>query len=90
MEQEELKEFMRQYKDLIFDTPYGEIHVCGDKTAYEELLKDGKLAFSPPEVALISKAAQNGTLDTIVKIKASIPGAKLKEIIEAEQNSKHE
>lgn len=90
MEQEELKEFIRCYKELILDTAYGEIHVCGDKTLYEELLSQGKLAFSPSEVALLSKAAKNGTLETIIKVKMSMPGARIKEVIENEQDPKVE
>lgn len=80
---EELKEFARSYKDVVLDTSFGEIHLCGDKKTYEELTRQGKAAFSPCEISLLSKAARNGTVDTIIKIKAVIPGAKLKEIIPA-------
>lgn len=80
---EELKEFARSYKDVVLDTPCGEIHLCGDKKTYEELTKQGQAAFSPCEISLLSKAARNGSVDTIIKIKAVIPGAKLKEIIPA-------
>jgi hypothetical protein len=79
--QEEAKEFMRRYKEVVLDTPYGEVHVCGSKETYEELISQGKMAFSPSELLNLQKAAENGSLETIVKIKSSIPGARIKEII---------
>lgn len=47
--------------------------------------RPGKLAFSPNELIHLQKAAENGSLETIVKIKSSIPGARIKEIIPAEK-----
>jgi len=82
---EELKDFARTYKDVVLDTPYGELHLCGDKKIYEELIRQGKAAFSPCEISLLPKAARNGSLDTLIKIKTFIPGAKLKEIIPASE-----
>jgi len=79
--QEEAKEFMRRYKEVVLDTPYGEVHVCGSKETYEELIAQGKMAFSPSELLNLQKAAENGSLETIVKIKSSIPGARIKEIV---------
>jgi len=83
--QEEAKEFMRRYKEVVLETPYGEIHVCGSKETYEALPGQGKLAFSPLELLHLQKASENGCLETIVKIKCSIPGAKIKDIIPAEK-----
>ena len=79
--QEEAKDFIRRYKEVVLDTPLGEVHVCGSKEVYEELIGQGKLAFSPNELIHLQKAAENGSLETIVKIKSSIPGARIKEII---------
>ena len=83
--QEEAKEFMRRYKEVVLETPYGEVHVCGSKETYEELTSQGKMTFSPIELLLLQKASENGCLETIVKIKSSIPGARIKEIIPAEK-----
>ncbi len=83
--QEEAKEFIRRYREVVLETPYGEVHVCGNKDVYEELIGQGKLAFSPNELIHLQKAAENGSLETIVKIKNSIPGARIKEIIPAEK-----
>ncbi len=79
--QEEAKDFIRRYREVVLDTPSGEVHVCGSKEVYEELIGQGKLAFSPNELIHLQKAAENGSLETIVKIKSSIPGARIKEII---------
>ena len=67
--QEEAKDFIRRYREVILETPYGEIHVCGSKEVYEELIGQGKLAFSPIELLQLQKATENGSLETIVKIK---------------------
>ena len=79
--QEEAKDFIRRYREVILETPYGEIHVCGSKEVYEELIGQGKLAFSPIELLQLQKATENGSLETIVKIKSSVPGARIKDII---------
>ena len=76
--QEEAKDFIRRYREVVLDTPAGEVHVCGSKDVYEELIGQGKVAFSPNELIHLQKAAENGSLETIVKIKSSIPGAKNK------------
>jgi hypothetical protein len=47
--------------------------VCGSKEVYEELIGQGKLAFSPIELLQLQKATENGSLETIVKIKNSVP-----------------
>ena len=83
--QEEAKDFIRRYREVVLDTPAGEVHVCGSKDIYEELIGQGKIAFSPNELIHLQKAAENGSLETIVKIKSSIPGAKIKEIIPVEK-----
>lgn len=85
--QKDLREFIRHYKEVVLDTPYGEIHICGNKKAYEELTEQGKSTFSPSEISLLSEAAQNGTLETIIKLKISIPGAKIKEIVQVENKT---
>jgi hypothetical protein len=82
--QEEAKDFIRRYKEVVLDTPSGEV-VCGSKEVYEELIGQGKLAFSPNELIHLQKAAENGSLETIVKIKSSIPGARIKDIIPVEK-----
>ena len=79
--QEEARDFIRRYREVVLDTPSGEVHVCGSKEVYEELIGQGKLAFSPNELLYLQKAAENGSRETIVKIKSSIPGARIKEII---------
>ena len=83
--QEEAKEFMRHYREVVLETPYGEVHVCGSKDTYEELTGQGKTAFSPVELLHLQKACENGSLETIIKIKSSIPGARIKEIVPAEK-----
>ena len=83
--QEEAKDFIRRYREVILETPYGEIHVCGSKEVYEELIGQGKLAFSPIELLQLQKATENGSLETIVKIKSSVPGARIKDIIPVEK-----
>ena len=83
--QEEAKDFIRRYREVILETPYGEIHVCGSKEVYEELIGQGKLAFSPIELLQLQKATESGSLETIVKIKSSVPGARIKDIIPAEK-----
>lgn len=83
--QEEAKEFIRRYREVILDTPFGEVHVCGSKEAYEELTAQGKLAFSPLEILHLQKAFENGSLETIIKIKSSIPGARIKDILPVEK-----
>ncbi len=83
--QEEAKDFIRRYREVVLDTPSGEVHVCGSKDVYEELIGQGKLAFSPNELIHLQKAAENGSLETIVKIKSSIPGARIKDIIPVEK-----
>ena len=83
--QEEAKDFIRRYREVILETPYGEIHVCGSKEVYEELIGQGKLAFSPIELLQLQKATENGSLETIVKIKSSVPGARIKDIIPFEK-----
>jgi len=83
--QEEAKDFIRRYREVILETPYGEIHVCGSKEVYEELIGQGKLAFSPIELLQLQKAAESGSLETIVKIKNSVPGARIKDIIPGEK-----
>ncbi len=83
--QEEAKDFIRRYREIVLDTPAGEVHVCGNKDVYEELIGQGKVAFSPNELIHLQKAAENGSLETIVKIKSSIPGARIKEIIPVEK-----
>jgi hypothetical protein len=83
--QEEAKDFIRRYREVILETPYGEIHVCGNKEVYEELIGQGKLAFSPIELLHLQKATENGSLETIVKIKSSVPGARIKDIIPVEK-----
>ena len=83
--QEEAKDFIRRYREVVLDTPAGEVHVCGNKDVYEELIRQGKVAFSPNELIHLQKAAENGSLETIVKIKSSIPGARIKEIIPVEK-----
>ena len=45
--QEEAKDFIRRYREVVLDTPAGEVHVCGSKDVYEELIGQGKVAFSP-------------------------------------------
>ncbi len=55
------------------------------KEVYEELIGQGKLAFSPNELIHLQKAAESGSLETIVKIKSSIPGARIKDIIPVEK-----
>ncbi len=82
--QDEAKEFIRRYREVVLDTPYGEIHICGSKKTYDELTAQGKAAFTPNELMLLEKARQNEALDTIIKIKTLIPGAKIKEIIPAD------
>lgn len=47
--QEEAKDFIRRYREVVLDTPAGEVHVCGSKDVYEELIGQGKVAFSPKE-----------------------------------------
>ena len=42
--QEEAKDFVRRYREVVLDTPSGEVHVCGSKEVYEELIGQGKLA----------------------------------------------
>jgi hypothetical protein len=79
--QEEAKDFIRRYREVVLETPSGEVHVCGSKDVYEELIGQGKLAFSPNELIHLQKAAENGSLETIVKIKSSILGARIKDII---------
>lgn len=76
---------MRRYKEVVLDTPYGEVHVCGSKETYEELIAQGKMAFSPSELLNLQKAAENGSLETIVKIKSSIPRARIKDIVPADR-----
>lgn len=83
--QEEAKEFMRRYREVVLETPYGEVHVCGSKETYEELTGQGKTAFSPVELLQLQKASENGCLETIIKIKSSIPGARIKDIVPAEK-----
>jgi hypothetical protein len=83
--QEEAKEFIRRYREVVLDTPCGEIHVCGNKETYEDLTAQGKMAFSPVELLHLQRASENGCLQTIIKIKSSIPGARIKEIIPAEE-----
>ena len=83
--QEEAKDFIRRYREVVLETPSGEVHVCGNKEVYEELIAQGKLAFSPNELIHLQKMAENGSLETIVKIKRSIPGARIKEIIPVEK-----
>jgi len=83
--QEEAKDFIRRYREVILETPYGEIHVCGSKEVYEELIGQGKLAFSPIELLQLQKATENGSLETIMKIKISVPGARIKDIIPVEK-----
>jgi hypothetical protein len=85
--QEEAKDFIRRYREVILETSAGEVHVCGNKEVYEELISQGKLAFSPNELIYLQKAAENGSLETIVKIKSSIPGARIKDIIPVEKKS---
>ncbi len=83
--QDEAKDFIRRYREVVLDTHAGEVHVCGSKEVYEELIGQGKLAFSPNELIHLQKASENGSLETIVKIKSSIPGARIKEIIPVEK-----
>ena len=83
--QEEAKEFMRRYREVVLETPYGEVHVCGSKETYEELTGQGKTAFSPVEFLHLQKASENGCLETIIKIKSTIPGARIKDIVPAEK-----
>ncbi len=83
--QEEAKDFIRRYREVVLETPAGEVHVCGNKDIYEELIGQGKLAFSPNELIHLQKAADNGSLEIIMKIKTSIPGAKIKDIIPVEK-----
>ena len=83
--QEEAKDFIRRFREVVLDTPSGEVHVCGSKEVYEELIGQGKLAFSPNELLYLQKVAENGSLETIMKIKSSIPGARIKEIIPVEK-----
>ena len=83
--QEEAKDFIRRYREVILDTPYGEIHVCGSKEVYEELMGQGRLAFSPIELLQLQKTAKNGSLETIVKIKNSVPGLRIKDIVPVEK-----
>ena len=83
--QEEAKDFIRRYREVVLDTPYGEVHVCGNKEVYEELIGQGKLAFSPVELLHLQKATENGSLETIMKIKSSVPGARIKDIIPVEK-----
>lgn len=85
--QEQIKEFIRNYKEVVLETPYGEVHICGDKSLYEERLKAGKPAFSPSEVTLLHKLPKNASLETLIKIKLAIPGAKLKDVIPANNES---
>jgi hypothetical protein len=42
-------------------------------------------SLQPQRTIHLQKAAENGSLETIVKIKSSIPGAKIKEIIPVEK-----
>ncbi len=83
--QEEAKEFMRRYREVVLETPYGEVHICGSKETYEELTGQGKMAFSPVELLHLQKASENGCLETIIKIKSTIPGARIKDIVPAEK-----
>ncbi|NIQ38456.1 MAG: hypothetical protein GTN81_07700 [Proteobacteria bacterium] len=86
--QEETKELMRSYDEIVLMTPYGEIHVCGNKAIYEERVKERKAVFSPSELALLSCVREN--LEAIIKVKLSIPGSKIKEIVPAGQNRQEE
>lgn len=83
--QEEAKEFIRRYREVVLETPYGEVHVCGSKEIYEDLTAQGKTAFSPVELLQLQKVSENGCLETIIKIKSSIPGARIKDIVPAEK-----
>ncbi len=83
--QEEVKEFIRRYREVVLDSQCGEIHVCGNKETYEELTAQGKMAFSPVELLQLQKASENGCLETIIKIKSTIPGARIKDIIPMEK-----
>jgi len=83
--QEETKDFIRHYREVVLDQPGGKSSVCGSKEVYEELIGQGKVAFSPNELIHLQKAAENGSLETIVKIKSSIPGARIKDIIPVEK-----
>ncbi len=76
--QEEAKDFIRRYREVVLETPYGEVHVCGSKEVYEELIGQGKLAFSPIELLHLQKATENGSLETIVKIKSLFRGRESK------------
>ena len=73
--QEEAKDFIRRYREVVLETPLGEVHVCASKEVYEELIGQGKLAFSPIELLH----------ETIVKIKSSVPGARIKDVIPVEK-----
>ncbi len=88
--QEEAKEFIRRYREVVLDTPYGEVHVCGSKETYEELTTQGKIAFSPMEILHLQKACENGSVETIIKIKNSLPGARIKDIIPTEKKKESE
>ena len=46
--QEEAKDFIRRYREVVLDTPAGEVHVCGSKEVYEELIGQGKRSLSAP------------------------------------------
>ena len=83
----EAKEFIRQYREVVLDTPFGDVHICGNKERYEELVAQGKLAFSPHELLQLQKAVDTGLLQTILKMKSSVPGGKLKDIVPVEKKA---
>ena len=83
----EAKEFIRQYREVVLDTPYGDVHICGNKERYDELVGQGKLAFSPNELLQLQKATDSGLLPTILKMKTSVPGGKLKDIVPIEKKT---
>lgn len=75
---EETKDFIRRYKEVVLETPLGEIHVCGDRAFYEELTREEKLTFSPSEITLLSKAAEIGSLSTVHQGETVHSGGKIK------------
>ena len=43
--QEEAKDFIRHYREVVFDTPAGEVHVCGSKERLRGAYRPGKGRF---------------------------------------------
>jgi hypothetical protein len=63
--QEEAKDFIRRYREVVLETPAGEVHVCGSKEVYEELIGQGRSLSAPTNSSTCKRQQRTDRLKSL-------------------------